>query len=175
MSLAMVGTSLAYPDDTTHPGIALEAGAYLPTSSALQDALGKQITTFSFGPGVIANPRQGTSSPEFAFITARKNGNKLFIVPLTLGYQKNLGAGPDSQFVPYVKVGAGIAYYDYSIRDSSGVKTAAKRFGLTSNVAVGLVISKRLTVQAQYNVFSKADGLDFNGLRLTASFTLFGL
>ncbi len=175
LTCGLAGLSLAGSKTDGGPGVAVEAGAYLPTSSKIQDALGKQITTFGFGPGTIANPKGGTLSPDFAFITARKNGNKLFILPVTMTYQKTLGDAATANVVPFVSVGAGLAYFDYSIRDQAGVRTAAKKIGLTGTASVGVVISKRLTLSAEYNVFSKQDGLDFNGLKLTATLTLFKL
>jgi hypothetical protein len=123
--------------------------------------------------GSTRRPSSGSLTPSLELLAANKNGNRLFIGTLTYGYERHLTA-ENSVTVPYVRVFAGGAYFDYGI-DQIGGRKSAKRFGTTGGAEVGVVFANRLRLAAKYNVFSKQDGFDFNGFSLSATYSLFKL
>lgn len=151
-----------------------QVGVYMPTNGAIRDAFGSSVLNFGLGPvGDPRRPGSGSVTPGLEFLTANKNGNRLFIGTFTYGYEKHFG-DENAKTVPYARVFAGGAYFDYGITEISGRKSA-KRFGATGGAEVGVVLASRLKLSAKYNLFSKQDGFDFNGLTLSATFSVFKL
>lgn len=150
-------------------GLSLSAGFYVPTNGAIRDAFGSSIFHFGFGgsaPTRTGNLQMGT---QLDFITASKNGNRLFMAPLTYNVEQQLTMDPNATVKPYVKGFAGIAYIDYGI--SVGIDRFESRvFRPTFGGELGIVLSDHLRVSARYNFFSKADGFDFSGLTVGATF-----
>ena len=100
----------------------------------------------------------------------------MFVLPLTYGYEYHFGADDSVQYLPYVRPFAGLAYYDYSITDfASGQHSSAKQLGATYGVEGGIIIGHKLKVSAAYNYFTQAGGFSFNGLTLSATYSLFNL
>lgn len=126
--------------------------------------------------------------PDFGFFAASKNDNRLFIVPLMAVVSKKF-AKPGDEVQPYVKLGAGIAYFDYRIIESTGgggggafpqplggtVRTSGHKFGMASTAEFGVVAAQRFRVFASYNLYSKQSGFDFSGFQIGATISFFKL
>ncbi len=143
-------------------------GLYMPTNATVRAALGSSAMRFGFGP-VDTETRQEGFKPSFGVINVSKNGNRLLAIPVTYGFERKLGSstGPLS---PYYRVFGGAAYLDYRIGASAG-----RRFAPVFGGEVGLTLSSVARVYARYSVFSSTGGLNFSGLELVASFSLFKL
>jgi hypothetical protein len=148
-------------------------GFYMPTNSVIKDAFGKSVINYGIGPVGTNRPTSGSISPSLQFISANKNGNKLFIGTFTYGYEKHL-ADDKSMTVPYIRGFGGLSYFDFGIGPTA-TRVSDKKFGYTGGAEVGLVFARRIRLSAQYNFFSKVDGFDFNGLTLSATYALFKL
>jgi hypothetical protein len=173
-ALVVVSSALAQ-QDPSNPGLGISVGIFKPSSAQLRDDLGAQFLSFGLAGG-LTRPDEGSITPSYSLIYANGNGNKLFILPLTYGYEYHFGADSDSQYLPYVRPFAGVAYYDYSITDfSSGDHSSAKQLGATYGLEGGIIVGQKLKLSAAYNYFTQASGFSFNGLTLSASYTLFNL
>jgi len=173
-ALTVVSSALA--QSSTQTGIGISIGIYEPTSAQLKNDLGSQFLSFGLGGAPTGRPSEGAITPEYNLIFANGNGNKLFILPLTYGYEYHFGSDNTSKILPYVRPFAGLAYYDYSITDlGSGQHSSAKQVGGTYGLEGGILIGHKLKLSAGYNYFTNAGGFSFNGLTLSASYSLLNL
>jgi len=172
--VAIVSSACAQSSSGT--GIGVSVGVFEPSSGQLRADLGNQGLQFGLGGASTGRPSDGSITPEYGVIIDNGNGNKLFILPFTYGYEYHFGSSSTSKILPYVRPFAGVAYYDYSILDfASGQYSSAKQIGATYGLEGGLMIGKKLKISAAYNYFTPAGGFNFNGLTLSASYSLFNL
>jgi hypothetical protein len=176
VSVLFAVASVASAQQSSQTGIGLSAGIYSPTSSQIRADLGNQAIQFGLGGAATRRPSEGSITPQYNIILANGNGNKLFILPFTYGYEYHFGSDTGSSFLPYVRPFAGIAYYDYSITDfASATHYSEKQIGGTYGIEAGILLSKKLKVSAAYNYFTPSNGLSFNGWSLSATYSLFNL
>jgi hypothetical protein len=155
--------------------LGLEAGAYFPQDSTIKTIFGATLPRF--GLSFINNSQPDKMKPSFDFsvIGANKNGSRFLCIPVTIGLGQQYGA-PGSGSRPYWRVGAGAAYFDYSIDpNNTGNPTAAHKIGFTGVAEAGILISERIRLSASYNYFSKQDNFDFSGFDLKVSFLFWKL
>ncbi len=159
-------------------GISLgpSVGIYLPISSQIRRDLGTGAVQFGFGGAATGRPSEGSLTLSYSAIVASGNGNSLFILPITYGYEYHFGADTDASTIPYLRPFAGVAYYDYSITDlDSGEHFGTKRLGGTYGLEAGILIGHKIKLSASYNFFTSTDGFSFNGFSLAATYALFSL
>jgi hypothetical protein len=169
---ASAAVASAQNPDKTGTYLGLEAGAYFPTDPVIRDVFGSSLPRF--GINFINNSQPTKMKPSFNFsvIGASKDGNRFLCIPLTAGVGQQYGS-PGSGARPYWKVGAGIAYFDYSIDpNNTGFPTSARKFGFTAVGEAGVLISERIRISASYNYFAKQDDFNFSGWDLKVSFLL---
>lgn len=147
-----------------------EVGLYFPSDSVLKDALGNQWISFG-----VTTMRQGTMQSQgigtnWNVTSNSKNGNKVFMGSYTLGITKPFG-DVGSQARPYFALRGGLSYIDYALT-TNGNRISGKRLGYDANAEVGIMFGDRLTLSARYDVFSKHDGLKFDGLTLNLKYGL---
>jgi hypothetical protein len=160
-------------DNGTYLG--LEAGAYFPTDTVIRNVFGSSLPRFGINFINNSQPNKLKPSFDFAVIGANKDGNRFLAIPLTMGVGQQYGS-PTSSTRPYWRVGAGAAYFDYSIDPTnSGTPIAAHKIGLTAVGEVGVLLSERVRVSASYNYFSKQDDFNFSGWDLKVSFLFWKL
>lgn len=147
-----------------------EIGVYLPSSSTLQSALGKQWMSFG-----VTTMRQGTQQSKaigtnWNVISQSRNGNKVFMGSYSLGLSQPLGdVGNDLR--PYFAIRGGLSYIDYAIGAGAG-RVGGKRLGYNINAEVGVMFGDRLSLSARYDTFSKHEGITFDGLSLNLKYGL---
>jgi hypothetical protein len=141
---------------------------YYPTGRILKDAFSSRILSFGFGPVDAVSATKGRFRTGINLITANQSGNKLLLVPLSAIYERDLNPN-ESLTRPYVRLGAGVTYYDYSFR-SGGNRYSNKAVGGSGFAELGLNISGRLNIYGKYNAFTQKDGVNFNGWSLGISY-----
>jgi hypothetical protein len=150
--------------------LGLEAGAYFPTDTVIRNVFGSTLPRIGLNFINNSAPEKMKPSFNFAVISANKDGNRFLAIPFTVGLGKQYGS-LGTGMRPYWRVGAGVAYFDYSIDPSGGgIPTAARRFGFTAVGEVGMLVSDRVRLSASYNYFSKQDDFNFSGFDLKISF-----
>ncbi|RYG32883.1 hypothetical protein EON81_19570 [bacterium] len=156
-------------------------GAYFPTQKFVRDAFGNPVLSYGFSPVQTGRPAQNKFQPDLNIISASKNGNKLFLLPITAAFELRLikevtgiNAGFNQQvpLIPFLRFTAGPAYYDYAITTAPGERRARKGIGFTAGAEIGISLNNRLTITAGYNWFTKSDGLDFSGVSANLTYSL---
>jgi hypothetical protein len=172
-SLAVVASVAHAQNNRGKTFLGVKGGIYFPTNSEIRDIFGSNLVVI--GISVDDFSRQADKwrlTADFDFITGKDGDDKFFAMPVTASFGRVFGS-PEDNFRPYVRFGAGAAYFDYSItRPSTLERFQEKRFGLSANAEAGFFVGERLRVSAKYNWFSKVDDFDFSGLQLTATFNL---
>lgn len=180
VALAALGTSaFAQNEEKKEPkkakfNIGVKGGVYLPSQSLMKDVFGSSI--FVFGLSFDDFSRQADKwrlTLDFDFISGREDDDKFFAAPVTASVGRVFGT-PEDDFRPFVRVGAGVAYFDYSITNpDSGERFSTKRLGFGGDVEVGFFINDKFRLSAKYLLFSKTDDFDFSGLQITATYNIF--
>lgn len=140
-------------------------------NSDMQDYLGNSKFTFGVTPISVARPGDWKIATDIDFDFANENGNRLALIPLTVGVMKRFGNNPDS--APYVAIRGGIAYADYSITDRFAVRRSHRGFLPTANAEVGLVLRENIKVAVRYDWFGRRDDFTFDSVQLNLSVGLF--
>lgn len=166
--IALAATCAAFAQDgedhSVKRGWGLTAGVFVPSDSTVRSTFGNTWVSFGIQPLTFGGkPRDWKISGDVNILTASRNGNRVLAIPATLGVTKVFDGGGDS--VPFVSVAGGPAYYDYSI-----LGVATKRVGWNANVRAGVTFSKRVQLQARYDLYSATDGLRFDGLTLSLAY-----
>jgi hypothetical protein len=153
--------------------IGVKGGLFFPTDSEIKDIFGSSI--FVIGVSFDDFTRQADKwrlTFDFDFITGKDGDDKFFAAPVMASIGRVFGKRGD-QARPYVRFGAGLAYFDYSItRPSTGERFSEKKIGFGGSAEVGLFFGERVRISAKYVAFSEVDEFNFSGLQLTATFNL---
>jgi hypothetical protein len=171
-SLALATTASAQSEDPRFY-LGAQVGVYLPSDSLIRDQLGESIITFGFGNVGDRRPSPGKFTPEINFLTADRNGSRLFAGSLSYGYEHQFSRQLQATTVPYARVFGGATYFDYAINTPSG-RRDGRRVGLNYGAEVGLLFVNRLRLAARYNFFNEQDDLNFSGFVLSATVNLIG-
>jgi len=172
VSAAVAG---AQNPDSSGTYVAIDAGAYFPSNTVIRSVFGSTLPRV--GIDFINNSAPDKLKPSFSFsvIGASKDGNRFLAIPATVGLGQQYGPS-GTNVRPYWRVGAGLAYFDYSIDPTdSGNPTAANKLGFAAVGEIGILLSDRVRLSASYNYFTKQDSFDFSGFDLTVSFLFWKL
>lgn len=151
-----------------------KVGVYMPSDRFIRDSFGDSIISYGLGSVAPNRPTSGKLTPELDFISANKNGNKLFVGTFSYGYEYHFSKDDQATTVPYARLFGGAAYFDYGV-DTLGGRKSAKRIGLNYGAELGVVFAGRVRLAARYNAFNEQDGLDFSGFNLSATVNIFKL
>jgi hypothetical protein len=152
--------------------IGLDAGVYMPQSSLLRDRFGSSVFRVGLTPMMIKHQKDWVPSFEVGYIGAKGHGDHMNVFPLTIGAQKTFG-DPTKETVPFIRGGAGIAYFDYDITRADLSVAKGHRFGAVTALEAGVQSSNRFRASVRYYLFTKQSHVDFSGLLISASFGLF--
>jgi len=149
------------------PRVGLRGAAYFPVDRDVRRAFPDVLPLV--GIAVMAPLRPGRTQlyPSIEAIGARSGRNRFFILPLTFVVERQGRGRPNGTLVPYARVEAGIAYFDYRIR--RGVDTVrARRGGAAGGVEAGMVFTRHFRTSVRYRAFQTMDDLDFSGAEVGA-------
>lgn len=145
------------------------AGLFIPFDRDVRDAFDGRL--LNIGPAFLGGrPREGRVRPTFSFLTARRNGNTLFAVPLTLSFETQFRQTGRSA-VPFLRLDGGVAYIDYALT-VDGNRLSGKVFRPTAGLEFGYLINRRLQLSAGVQGFGSAEGLDFSGVSFRLAYGL---
>lgn len=152
-------------------GLGPSVGLFIPTGSEMRNAFDSQLLTYGFGPSSADRPKERRFVSDFNVVSARRNGNKLFLFQVLQTYEIQFG-DRERRIVPYARGGAGLAYYDYSITKRNGSRVSTKAGGWSATAEAGIVFNRQIALSARYNLFQRRDGISFDGWSLSATYTL---
>ena len=141
-----------------------QIGFFFPKDQALRDALGDSWFSFGASRLRIFKAQQGKLAFDWNAIGQRNDGSAVFILTGSVGYVIPL-APEGSETEPYVAARVGVAYIDYAV-DTTGGRQSDKVISPNGNVALGLNLNRRVNVEVRYDVWSRYDGLSFDGFTL---------
>lgn len=195
LSLATLSVAQQTNDQTTtHPAepkansnsgrwLGIDVGAYYPTNSTIRGVYGTGIKV-GISPVTHIRSDNWHLDGDVSLITDNHNGNKLFILPVNVAYERAFGPD-DSDSQPFVRLSVGAVYNDHTFDvDSSLVPGIArpaisttshfssKTVGADAAIEVGTVLSRKLRLSARYNLFSKSDGFDFSGFTFSVQYAV---
>lgn len=147
-----------------------QVGLFYPQSQVLKDALGDSWFSFGASRVRVMELDKHKLTHDWNAISQRDNGSSVFILTGSIGYVMPF-AQEGSTTEPYFALRGGLAYMDYAV-DTPGGREASKRLGTNANAALGILVSKKLNIEARYDVWSGQSGLNFNGLTLSARYGL---
>lgn len=180
---ACVSTALAAPDEDRKKWWGADIGVYFPTNGEIRDAFGDTLLRFGLRPFEKRISDRWKFIVDVNALAARKDGNKLFAMPVTFGFTRSFG-DPASKSIPFVQIAAGPAYYDYSIyrdvevsaeggKEPERERISKKRFGGNANIEAGILFDHRFALVARADFYTKSDDFDFSGISLTFSYAAF--
>jgi hypothetical protein len=153
---------------------------YFPSSAQIRSLFGARLYSFGATPWTGNSTKSGLS-PEIGVINGDMNGNKFLVIPIALAYEKDFvasdsssngviirrgGGGLGSSLVPYLRVSAGVSYFDYSITTAAGNYYSTKRLGSNAGLEAGLKVSTSAKLFVKYDLFSTEQHFSFNGVQV---------
>jgi hypothetical protein len=150
--------------------LALNYGAFYPTSSATQDSYDNRWTRFSITTFEPTKPTKQRFIVEVGSYDLNGNTSEIRMIPLTAGYEKGIGDHPNAQ--PYVALRAG-PYFGRAKNTLAG--TSDSTVGLNANASMGVVFRKRFYAEVRYDAFSPFAGSNFSGVSLAAGMKILNL
>ena len=154
--------------------IGVEGGAFFPSSSLLRDRFGSTIVRVGLTPVMIKRQKDWVPSFEIGFMGASGNGDHFGVFPLTVGVQKTFG-DPTQTTVPFIRAGAGVAYFDYHLTKNDLSEVSGHKFGAATALEAGILSGKNFRASVRYYLFSKESGVQFNGFLISATVGVFKL
>lgn len=158
------------PDQSSHSKFELmvgpEASVYFPTSSKTQNVYGQSWTSISVGIGSAYQANyHGSISPFLTVMYNTHDGNRAFVMPVGVGYEKSLTDSPTSG---YYGVDAVLLTADQLAR-SYDVHSGF-RYGGGVRPIVGYEFGKHAYIQGSYLFASSIKSFDFSGATVEAGF-----
>ena len=140
----------------------------MPRDAAIKGIFGSSSFAWGFGLGKSDRTHRAGAGFDLSGVSLSATNNRFFSIGATYGFEVQSGKG--SATMTYARAGTGIGYYDYNMNVGVGNQTGkvVKQF---SAAEVGVVLSNRVTLSAQYLLMPKLSGLDFSGLRLAAMYS----
>ena len=165
LTLALAASALAPAPAAAQregPRVGLRGAAYFPVAREVRRAFPDVLPLV--GIAVMAPLRPGRTQlyPSIEAIGARSGRNRFFILPLTFVVERQGRGRPDRTLVPYARVEAGIAYFDYRLARAADT-VRARRGGAAGGVEAGMVFTPHFRTSVRYRAFQELDGLDFGG------------
>ena len=149
----------------------LRVGASYFTDNEMKSLFGSGRISFGFSPTSKGMPGDMQVATDIDIQIANQNGNRLIMIPVTVGVTKTFGDRGSSS-VPYAAFRIGGAYSDYRLNRVGGV-SQGKKFLPASNFEVGVIMNKKLRLSARYDLIGATDNIRFNNYQFSASFELF--
>ncbi|MBS1727435.1 MAG: hypothetical protein JST51_11995 [Armatimonadetes bacterium] len=163
-----LGLALASLSGAAMAQISISAGTYLPKDATIKNIFGSSSFAWGFGIGSANRAHRAGGGFDIAGLSLSATNNRFFTVGVTYGFEVQSGEGTEA--MTYARIGSGIGYYDYNM-NIGATNLRDQVFRQFTAAEAGVVLSKHVTVSAQYLLMPKLQGLDFSGLRLQAMYS----
>jgi hypothetical protein len=169
--VAGLSSALGADDNDRKKWWGLSVGVFLPSSGEIQDRFDDVFFRVGISPFEDRISDRWKFAVDFNALFANKNGNRLFVAPVTVGFARSFGS-PEARSIPFVQFGVGPAYYDYSIARGSG-RVSTRRVGGNANVEAGILFDRRFALTGRADFYTKTDDFDFSGFSVTLAYAAF--
>lgn len=163
-------TSSSIPEAPTHHSFRLiigpEASVFFPSSGKTANTYGKTWTSYGLGIGSAYQANyKGELSPFLSILFNSRNGNRAFVVPFGVGYEKAVSNTKNSLY--YGGDALAVAADQRSVVNNvhSGVN-----FGAGLRAVTGYEFGGSAYVQASYMLTSEIKSFDFSGTVLEVGY-----
>lgn len=147
--------------------LGVRAGTTMPMSAETRRAFGDQWFSFSITPFPSESKKGLRQGADFNITTRNQSGNRLALWRPSYGFSRAFG-DDQANLVPYIAARVGPVYADYAINTPGG-RVSEKKFGWGANFEFGFVFSQKFIISARYDLMSKFNNFDFNGITLQAT------
>jgi hypothetical protein len=156
------------PSDNPSPSnqflIGPEASVFFPTSSKTGNAYGKSWTSIGLGIGsAYQASKHGILSPYLTILYNTHDGNRAFLLPLGISYNRSLTNSPNSAYYGGDLFAIGADQRDVSDNVHSGFN-----YGAGARVQIGYEFGRAAYVQASYMETTTIKSFDFSGSAIEA-------
>jgi hypothetical protein len=148
----------------------VNAGVVFTQIPTLTDAFWEDKVNFGLSPNRKPDRNGWLISPDVNVIYNESRGNRILIVPLTVGVA-NRSKVKGSDWTPYIAARVGAAYTDYRIDFSPSSRLRDNDWVMNANAEVGAIYKDSLRIRARYDWYRKTNGLLLDGLSLNISWT----
>lgn len=146
-----------------------EVGVYLPTNSRTRDRFGDAWLSVGLGLGSIHGvSSKGQLGFDLSLNYQQHNDNRVFLMPLGIGYRVALTQDPNAKSIPYAGVTGDVYLADVrAVPDNvhSGIHA-----GGGGSVLLGVNFGETGNLEARYQFVSAIQTFDFSGLSLRAGY-----
>ena len=164
LALALLAAAPFAAAQASNVQLGASVNAYFFSDSKLRNAFGNPSLTYGANLTAINRPSANKLTFAYDIIVADRDGSRLFVLPLTVGYEKQF-AERDASVLPYFRLEGGVAYYDIALHNG-GNDISFKSYGAVGGAEVGLVFSKTVALKAKYYLFQSREGLTNSGFEL---------
>ncbi len=164
LALALLAAAPFAAAQASNVQLGASVNAYFFADGKLRSAFGNPAITY--GANLTALNRPSANKLTFAYdiITADRGDSRLFVLPLTIGYERQF-ADSDASLLPYFRLEGGVAYYDVALHDG-GNDLSYKSYGGVGGAEIGVVFNKALALKAKYYIFQGREGINFSGFEV---------
>ncbi|MDQ2686358.1 MAG: hypothetical protein M3Y28_00660 [Armatimonadota bacterium] len=146
-----------------------EVGVYLPTNSRTRDRFGDAWLSVGLGLGSIHGvSSKGQLGFDLSLNYQQHNDNRVFLMPLGIGYRVALTQDPEAKSIPYAGVTGDVYLAD--VRSVPDNVHSGLRAGGGGSVLLGVNFGQTGNLEARYQFVSKIQTFDFSGLSLRAGY-----
>lgn len=163
LALALLATAPFAAAQASNIQLGASVNAYFFGDSKLRNAFGNPSLTYGANLTTLNRPSANKLTFAYDLIVADRNDNRLFVLPLTVGYEKQF-TSTDSSFLPYVRIDAGAAYYDVALHHDEDI--SFKSWGAVGGIEAGIVFNKTVGLKARYYLFQGREGINFSGVEI---------
>lgn len=151
-------------------GLGAGLGWYLPSNGTIKSAFGKSVFKYGLDLGPGPHISNGKIGPSVSFLTASNGSNKLMALSGMIAFETRLTTQKNATFIPYAKVGAGLAYEDYTF-NNAGTHYSGKQLVPTAELKLGVIFDRNWELYAAYDLYSSTRGFDPSGINISLSYT----
>lgn len=145
-------------------------GIFNPTSGAVQDTFGSNLTRFGLRPFLTEVPERWRFMFDLSYYGMSNGDDSATLIPITAGFMKGLTQHKD--MLTYVALNMG-PYYARVDAPSIGVNKTG--WGLNTNATVGVIFRQRWSLEGRYEFMNEFAGFDFSAFSISVGLRMFDI
>jgi hypothetical protein len=166
--LATLGLATLGLAGAANAQLAISAGFYSANDSSVRSVFGSNAFAWGIGLGRADRSNREGGGWDLVGLSLNAPGNRFQTFGATYGWE--VQSGRDTNTMTYFRANTGLSYYDFSL--SAPLTPSTDRYiRPITTFEAGVVLSKQLTLSAQYLLMPDAGNLNFSGFRVQALFS----